>query len=320
MTGDLLRTIHLPRGPGNWGKAYAVAISPDASVIAVGGWTGSEENTRDVYLFDLTGRMIRKLEGLPENILRLAFSPDGGLLAIGLSGGHGVRVHARREGWDRIWSDAGYADDCYGLAFAPDGRLASASRDGHVRLHAPDGARLGDARLDGPIGLAFSPDRRGPRGGHRRAARPDPDAHTLKTVAEPDTAAIENGGLSDVACSPTARPSTPAAHTSPKPRIPIRWSHGAPGGLGAPRVIEGAQDTVRAVLPLPDDRLVVVSGDPRIAASGPDGAPLWELDPRQIEARHQYIDFAVSDDGSRVDFTYDVFEGALARWSAATSP
>ncbi len=315
-TGDLLRTIHLPRGPGNWGKAYAVAISPDASVIAVGGWTGSEENTRDVYLFDLTGRMIRKLEGLPENILRLAFSPDGELLAIGLSGGHGVRVHARREGWDRIWSDAGYADDCYGLAFAPDGRLASSSRDGHVRLHAPDGARLGDARLDGPIGLAFSPDGFALAVGTSAPRVLILDARSLKTVAEPDTAGMENGGLSDVAWSPDGKTlyagGTYQSETSFSYPV-VAW---AAGGLGARRVIEGAQDTVRAVLPLPDDRLVVVSGDPRIAASGPDGAPLWEQDPRQIEARHQYIDFAVSDDGSQVDFTYDVFEGALARWSA----
>jgi hypothetical protein len=37
--GTLARTIRLPAGPGNVGKAYAVAISPDGGLIATGGWT-----------------------------------------------------------------------------------------------------------------------------------------------------------------------------------------------------------------------------------------------------------------------------------------
>ena len=43
--GALLRTIRLPAGPGNVGKAYAVAISPDGATIAAGGWTRWTEPT-----------------------------------------------------------------------------------------------------------------------------------------------------------------------------------------------------------------------------------------------------------------------------------
>ena len=37
--GKLLRTIRMPTGPGDVGKIYAVAISPDGATVAAGGWT-----------------------------------------------------------------------------------------------------------------------------------------------------------------------------------------------------------------------------------------------------------------------------------------
>ena len=36
--GKLLRTLRPPIGPGNDGKVYAVALAPDGSWVAAGGW------------------------------------------------------------------------------------------------------------------------------------------------------------------------------------------------------------------------------------------------------------------------------------------
>jgi hypothetical protein len=36
--GKPLRTLRLPIGPGDYGKVYAVAVSPDGGLIAAGGW------------------------------------------------------------------------------------------------------------------------------------------------------------------------------------------------------------------------------------------------------------------------------------------
>src|SRR5262249_54152074 len=38
--GKLLKTIRMPSGPGDIGKIYAVAMSPNGGLVACGGWTG----------------------------------------------------------------------------------------------------------------------------------------------------------------------------------------------------------------------------------------------------------------------------------------
>ena len=48
--GKLLRTIWIPVGPEK--TRPVVAISPDGSTIAAGGWTESRQLPAPVYLFD----------------------------------------------------------------------------------------------------------------------------------------------------------------------------------------------------------------------------------------------------------------------------
>src|SRR5438128_903912 len=92
-TGRLLRVLRPPIGEGNEGKLYAVAISPDGHTVAVGGWTKAETGAHNIYLFDReSGRLVRRIAGLPSDIKHLVYSPDGRWLAATL-GQNGIRVY-----------------------------------------------------------------------------------------------------------------------------------------------------------------------------------------------------------------------------------
>jgi WD40 repeat protein len=100
--GELLRTIRMPAGPGNVGRIDAVAIDPAGALIAAGGWTRwtEEDRQQQIYLFErATGRMVQRLEGLPNVVLHLTFSPDGRYLAAVLGGRQGLRVFERAATW-----------------------------------------------------------------------------------------------------------------------------------------------------------------------------------------------------------------------------
>ena len=85
--GKLLRTIRMPAGPGDIGKIFAVAMSPDGDLVAAGGWTRwmTDAPEESIYLFETrTGKMTARIAGLPNVTHSLAFSSDGRYLAAGL--------------------------------------------------------------------------------------------------------------------------------------------------------------------------------------------------------------------------------------------
>jgi WD40 repeat protein len=138
--GKLRQTIFIPVGPDQVGDVYAVAISPDGSTIAAGGFTEKMQGGTVVYLFDReSGALVRRIHGdLPDAVAFLTFSPDGRYLAGTLGGANGLRVFDRDRDWSEAFRDGNYGDHSYGAAFAPDGRLATTSLDGKIRLYAYD--------------------------------------------------------------------------------------------------------------------------------------------------------------------------------------
>jgi WD40 repeat protein len=170
-SGEPLRTLRPPIGPGKSGMLYAAALSPDGKTLAVAGYDPGV-----IYLIALpAGRIDRVLKGHVGSIFALAFSPDGKQLASG-SGDHTACL------WDAgsgacVQTLSGHADVIYGVAFSPDCRnLATASYDKTGRLWSaatgqpeavlrghdqvvlcvtwsPDGATLATGSRDGAIRL-----------------------------------------------------------------------------------------------------------------------------------------------------------------------
>src|ERR671923_290435 len=96
----------------------------------------------NIYLFDRnSGRLQRRIPGLPSIINHLAYSTDGRYLAaalgVGPGGvGSGIRIYRSRDGVE-VGQDSAYRGDCYWVEFDRAGRLVSTGY-GYIRLYDAD--------------------------------------------------------------------------------------------------------------------------------------------------------------------------------------
>src|SRR5215831_13923685 len=304
--GKLLRTIRMPAGPADLGKIYTVALSPDGALVAAGGWTGAAAPEVPIYLFETnTGKMTARTAGLPQVTPSLAFSPDGRYLAAGLGSTHGLRIYDRDQQWSEVFRDTDYGDAIYGVAFAADGRLATASCDGKVRLYdrafrlvVPPRAVAGGKW---PHRIAFNPDGTVLAVGYDDAATVDLlDGHSLASLPGPDVDGLRDGSLLIVTWSKDGRTLYAGGRYGEGVVTPVlAW---AKAGRGERRALPAGCSSVAGLAALPEGRLVVATQDPFLELLEPDSRPRWAHPAPQADFRNQEDTLAVSADGTVVDF------------------
>jgi WD40 repeat protein len=308
--GDLLRTIRIPAGPENIGQIYVVAVHPDGDLVAAGGWTQWTTSTREdsIYVFETqTGKMAARIAGIPDVTASLAFSPDGRYLAAGLFGRSGLRVYDRDRQWSEVFRDTDYGDHVYGVAFSTDGRLATASYDGKVRLYdrafrlvVPPRQVTGGRE---PLRVAFSPDGAALVVGFGDAPTVDLlDGHSLAPLPAPNLDGLSNGDLGIVAWSKDGR-TLYAGGRWGSDRPVLAW---ADAGRGARRALPAASSTVSGLAALPNGQLLVATQNPFLELLEPDGRSRWAHASPEADFRGQADRLAVSADGTIVDFDFEV--------------
>lgn len=249
-TGTLLRALRLPIGPGDEGKIYAVAISPDGRTVAVGGSTGWDfDGSASIYLFDrASGRINKRLIGLPNVVQHLAFAPDGQVLVAALGGKNGIRVY-RTSDYTLTGEDPAYGGASYGAAFDRNGRLVTTSEDGFVRLYDSTLHLLAKKQVPGgirPFGVAFSPDGSQVAVGFADSTKVAVlSGQDLSFRFAPDTTAVTNGNLSKVAWSADGSRLYAGGKYDRDGMSPVRlWTN---GGRGPASDVPAAPNTIMHV-------------------------------------------------------------------------
>lgn len=309
-TGAPLGVLRPPIGAdADEGKLYAVALSPDGGTVAVAGWTGHGwDGAHSIYLFErASGRLVRRVTGLPNVILHLSFSPDGRHLAATLGRDNGLRVYAVDDGRE-IVADRDYGSDAYGAAFDPWGRLVTSSYDGWVRLYDAAFQRVAKIKPPGggqPYGLALSPD-----GAHVAVGFEDGPAVTrlsardLSPLATPDTGGVSDGNLMSPAFSPDGVWLYAGGRAAA--RFDGAWSHFIrrwdQRGLGEARDFPVAGDTLMDLRALRGGRLAFAAADPAWGVLEPSGRVHPIQRPVQADLRDNLAGFRLSADGARVAF------------------
>ena len=322
----LVRVLRPPLGAGDEGKLFAVALSPDGQTIAVGGWTSLDGLNNDIYLFERTsGRLVRRLPGLPNLIIHLVFAPDGRWLTAMLFGGNGVRVYDTAN-WQLVGADKEYGADSYGADFDAAGRLVTSCYDGYLRLYtrtAVGGLRLaakvpttGGKR---PVSVKFAPTTSA-GGASERVAVGFADTTQVEVYAgrdlqrlyAADTRGVDNGNLFSVAWSGDGATLYAGGQYGAQGERQIRaWSQ---SGRGSYRDVAASPNTLMDLIGLRGSGVVFGAGDPAWGVIGADGRRTLFHGPAIANYNSMLENFLLATDGAEVQFIYERFGKSLTRF------
>ena len=317
--GKPLRTLRPPIGPGADGMVYAVALAPDGSWVAAGGWDAAFAAGRSsyVYMFQAsTGAMITRLGPLGNVINHLAVSSDGRYLAATLGAGQGLRVWERTGdrvvAWRLMLDDRDYGgQQAYGAAFDRMGALYTVAYDGKLRRYAPgfQGRPTWVAARGGqrPHSVAVHPRADSVAVGYDDSTAVEVyDAATLAWKFAADTTGATTGSLSQVAWSADGARLYAGGRFA---RVVAGGDHWPvlvwdQAGKGSVRELRGPQNTVMHLLPC-GDGIAMGAGDPAFGLLSRDGNRLAWREAVQADMRGPRGNqnrFSVAADGRRVRF------------------
>lgn len=307
---QLLRTVYLPAEPGIEGTPYGLAVSRDGQRVYVAGITGwAWAKAAHIYVVDAErGRITGKLGRFDNDVVvSLDLSPDGRRLAVGLGRGGLQLIDA--ESGAPAGGDAAYGGPVTFVHHGPDGRLATTSEDGCVRVYGRDMAlafraqyppvAAGQPQCTGSElgGIRFSPDGRwlafGVRyksdGGHQQPEVTVMDAATLAVRRTLRPEASDQQSLCCIAWSPdssTLYVNGNVAGDGPTPVYRVRDVRSGP----LERWNVGRQQ-ISNMLPLPQGRIVLATTVPSLTRVGDDGQVVIDRDGQPQQRLPHNIDF-----------------------------
>jgi len=311
QSGTLLQIIRPPTGDGSEGRLFSVAMSPGGDYVAAGGWTGYDwDRSVCIYIFQrATGRLVRRITGLPQVIYQLAWSPDGRYLAAGIAANNGIRVY-RASDFTLLGQDTDFGGNVLGIDFDHQGRLVASSFDGMLRLYRVEYSRLQLLAKKAPPGgkqpyaVRFSPDGTTIAVGFNDTINVNLlSAESLDFLHAPDvTGLAANLFLSAVSWSADGRTiyAGGIAVNASDQRIIRAWSQ---RGRGPYTDLAAANDTVMDIQPLVSGGMVYTSAGWGIFDAGGRRTRLVAL--ANADFRDNWEGFRVSNDGLSVRFCFE---------------
>lgn len=309
--GRLLRTLRLPTAPGDVGKVFATAISPDGKLVAAGGW--DDADTREsldyyVYIFDrVTGRLLGRLGPHSQVIDELTFSHDGKRLAVGLGQG-GVAVWDTSD-WNQVLTDTEYGDQVNGIAFSSTGEMAVTSHDKGLRLYGADLKlkwSIYAPSNDRAEGVSFSPDGSKLVVGYVGTMAVDIiDARTAKLLYQADTSGLDIGDLAAVAWSDDGQTILAAGdyYTRGGKEERMQTFFWDDEGRGTRRAFDAAGNTVMDIKAMPGGGAAIADANSGFTVYDAKGDVVLRKTSIAADLRGELGDaFTVSEDGMRVRF------------------
>jgi WD40 repeat protein len=317
-TGELLKILRPPIGENSEGSLYAVAMSPDGSTIACGGWTFAGDIQHNIYLFDReTGKVKGRIPGLMNVIRHLRYSPDGRHLVAVLGGKNGFRVFRTSDNM-LMGEDKDYGSDCFGADFDKQNHLAVVSYDGMVRLYGADFKLITKAKPRGgtqPFSVSFSPDGSKIAVGFHDSPNVDIlSGSDLAYLYSPNTRIANNGTLEIVSWSADGSHLYGGGTFQDGGQFPIlKWPN---EGKGSPYPLIGVLHSIMDLLPAKEGGIVFTAAGPVFGHFDRTDKNVLLKSPVIPDYRSKQ-GFSASPNGFIVQFEYDILNKTSGKFNVS---